>query len=132
MKARLVSYKAEKPDLAFPVPANRTTIGREADNFVQLPDPNVSKHHAAIVAAQGRWTIEDLDSRNGTFVNGAAVKRCELKNGDRVRIGSAEFVFETVADDQQWVPSHVIDMSASVRDETMLKQAALGRDKGKG
>ena len=54
----------------FPLEAV-THIGRDADNNVMIPDPRVSGRHARLVQRNGFWWIEDLDSTNGTLLNGA-------------------------------------------------------------
>lgn len=122
MKTRLVNYRGGKIDLAFPIQGARVTIGREADNMVQLPHEKVSKHHAVVVPAQNGWVIEDLKSTNGVIVNGKAVEWAALKDGDRVKIGPFEFYFETNVPSDDWVPSHVIDMSSGVHLKTMPKK----------
>ena len=118
MKARLVIYKDAKVDLAFPVAENITAIGRDADNAVQLTDPQVSKRHAVIHAKGDAWTIEDANSTNGITVNGARVKRAELKNGDKIRIGPFHLVFESNVTGE-WVPSIVIDLSSKAGQQTI-------------
>ena len=118
MKARLAIYKGAKVDLAFPVTESITAIGRDAGNAIQLPDPEVSKRHAVIHAKDNAWTIEDMNSTNGITVNGARVKRSELKNGDKVHIGPFDLVFESATTDD-WVPSLVIDLSSKVVQQTI-------------
>lgn len=71
-----------------------TLIGRSADCHVTIEDPLVSRNHARIRIARDLAVVEDLDSRNGTFVNGRAVEGLVgLEDGDRVRIGTLELVF---------------------------------------
>jgi len=61
---------------------------------VTIEDPLVSRHHARIVLEGDRAVVYDLNSRNGVKVNGAPVKEpIELKDGDRLRIGTQELVF---------------------------------------
>ena len=50
--------------------ARPAIIGRGGDCQVHLPDPHVSRHHALIVQRDGTWTLTDLGSRHGTFLNG--------------------------------------------------------------
>ena len=121
MKTRLVSYREGKIDLAFPIQGPRVTIGREADNLIQLPHEKVSKHHAVILPAKDGWAIEDLHSTNGVLVNGKQVQRVELKDGDRVKIGPFEFYFEANVPSDDWVPSHIIDLSSQVHQQTIRK-----------
>ncbi|MBI5687775.1 MAG: FHA domain-containing protein [Verrucomicrobia bacterium] len=120
MKARLAIYKGAKVDLAFPVAESITAIGRDADNAVQLTDPQVSKRHAVIHTKGNAWTIEDANSTNGITVNGARVKRADLKNGDKIRIGPFDLVFESNVTGE-WVPSLVIDLSSKADQQTITQ-----------
>ena len=69
------------------------TIGRSLSNEVILYDDKVSGRHAAIVRSAGRILIRDLNSTNGTFLNGLPVEAAVIKDGDRVRLGDTEMVF---------------------------------------
>lgn len=71
-----------------------TLLGRSAGCHVTIEDPLVSRQHARISVWSDRATIEDLGSRNGSMVNGRLVEGMqELADGDRIRIGTQEFVF---------------------------------------
>ncbi|MEI6916212.1 MAG: FHA domain-containing protein, partial [Armatimonadota bacterium] len=73
------------------------TIGRALDNHVVLAnDDIVSTHHARIVQENDRYVIEDLDSSNGTFLNGVRIHRTSLANGAKIRIGKYTLVFDLV------------------------------------
>ena len=72
---------------------DRVTVGRDNSNSVQMRDATVSKKHCAIEIADGRFEVVDLDSHNGTFVNGIPVKRRPLLHGDIIRVGTSELVF---------------------------------------
>ena len=63
------------------------SLGRSAGCDVVVDEDGVSRDHARIVVKGRRATIEDLESRNGTFVNGKRVERQELRDGDRIRLG---------------------------------------------
>ena len=121
MSTRLVNYRGAKVDLAFPIERPRGTIGREDDNMIQLPHEKVSKHHAAILQAGQGWVIEDLQSTNGVIVNDQRIERRQLKDGDRVKIEPYEFYFETNVPSEDWVPSHIIDLSTKVHEQTIHK-----------
>jgi hypothetical protein len=71
-------------------------IGRDEDADIPIPLTNVSWHHARITCRNEEYTVEDLDSTNGTFVNGLRVSRCVLRNSDQVRIGEARLQFERI------------------------------------
>ena len=62
------------------------TIGRNQDNTIYYENRYVGRHHAELKKENGRWTVEDLQSINGTFVNGSAVRKAELRTGDSIRI----------------------------------------------
>ena len=70
-------------------------IGRSPGCDVRLSDPGVSSSHARIVFTRGAWILEDTSSTNGTFVNGEREDRHELRDGDVIRLGSAEMTFHT-------------------------------------
>ena len=89
----------------FAVPKGMFLIGRGADCQLALDDALVSRRHAAIhIAGDGSATVEDLDSRNGVFLNGVRIDKIEpLADGDVVRIGSQDIGFYE-ADDTQDTP----------------------------
>ena len=73
----------------------RIVIGRAKDTDFQLDDPNVSRRHAAIYWENGRVMVEDLDSTNGTLVNGYPILNTPLKQADVVYIGGHKLTVET-------------------------------------
>jgi Protein of unknown function (DUF3662)/Inner membrane component of T3SS, cytoplasmic domain len=73
------------------------SIGRATDNVLVLDDRRVSRHHARLQARQGMLVLTDLDSANGSRVNGVAISEVVLGAGDRIEIGTAVFVVEAVA-----------------------------------
>ena len=76
------------------------SLGRDPANQVMIGDSAVSRKHCAISqVTQGIYEISDLDSHNGTFVNGIQVSRTPIQHGDRIRIGTSEFVFLIGEDD---------------------------------
>ena len=123
MNARLAVYKGAKLDQAIPLTESSTTIGRDDGNSVLLADPEVSKRHAVIHAKAGTWTIEDLHSTNGIKVNEERATRAELKNGDRIRIGPFDLVFESDASGD-WVPTIAMDLSSKVGLRTIAQGPA--------
>jgi hypothetical protein len=68
-------------------------IGRSKDCDIRLSDPNVSRRHAEVRQEGTAYWIVDLDSTNGTSVNGRRQKRARLENEDRITLGSTELVF---------------------------------------
>ena len=71
-----------------------TTIGRTADNQIAIPLKDVSRRHAEVTRMANGYVLKDLNSPNGTFVNGRRIREHVLENGDRVTIGGSAFIFE--------------------------------------
>jgi pSer/pThr/pTyr-binding forkhead associated (FHA) protein len=70
------------------------TIGRKADNTLVIEDPAVSGHHARIVKVQAVFFLEDLNSTNGTTINGQPITRHQLRDADVIAIGQHRLVFQ--------------------------------------
>ena len=70
-----------------------TSIGRDASNDIQLHDTEVSRRHAQIYGSKDVYTVSDLDSSNGTFVNGRPVEAHRLESGDHLQIGRTLMLF---------------------------------------
>lgn len=62
-------------------------LGRSSGCDVAFSNLSVSRRHARLMFRDGSWILHDLDSTNGTFVNGVRVQRCELRPGDRLELG---------------------------------------------
>jgi DNA-binding CsgD family transcriptional regulator len=77
------------------VKARKQIIGRSAECAIQLFDDKVSRQHAKIWERGGVAFLRDLNSRNGTFVDGVRVTRCTLVSGKSLRIG--DITFEVIA-----------------------------------
>lgn len=69
------------------VTGDRTTVGRTRDNEVVLNDPAVSSHHCEFVSDRSGLVVRDLNSSNGTYVNGRRVKEAPVYDGDALKIG---------------------------------------------
>ena len=83
-------------------------IGRDPDATIRCDAPGVSRHHARIVVSNGEATLEDLASKNGTYLRRERIASARLKDGDEIRLGTARVTFrimppvgptETVAGD---------------------------------
>ena len=85
----------------FEIPGDRVRIGRHPDNEVQIDSMAVSRHHCLLQrAAQGGWTVEDLGSNNGTFVNGSRItQRAPVRDGDVLSIGKFQVSFRDAPGD---------------------------------
>ncbi|MDP6448198.1 MAG: FHA domain-containing protein, partial [Pirellulaceae bacterium] len=75
-------------------PAVAHSIGRDETNEFVLNDHRCSRRHCSIQRVDGEWTIQDLDSRNGTAVNGIKIPAQQyLGDGDIIRVGRTQFLF---------------------------------------
>src|SRR5690242_13200611 len=89
--------KSPNPNQNSPIAldGDRFVIGRNPDCGIVIPVNSVSREHAQIVRVSGAYLIEDLQSRNGTFVNNQAISsRVPLKDNDRIRICDFLAVFK--------------------------------------
>jgi pSer/pThr/pTyr-binding forkhead associated (FHA) protein len=72
---------------------NVLRVGRDPRNELVLADEQVSRLHAQIRREADGYVLYDLNSKNGTFVNGQQIARCRLRPGDRIRVGATDLVF---------------------------------------
>jgi pSer/pThr/pTyr-binding forkhead associated (FHA) protein len=77
----------------FPLERTQTTIGRTPDCDIFLDDVTVSRRHAIVARGAGGFTIEDLGSLNGTFLNRHRIEKADLETGDEVQIGKYRLIF---------------------------------------
>lgn len=96
----------------FSLEQGEVSIGREPSNHISLLDPLVSRRHCVLRRDGADVRLEDLDSRNSTFVNGVPVKERVLAHGDQVRVGNSIFVFHGPHDEA--TPSSSLRLDESV------------------
>jgi len=77
----------------FPLPEGEFSVGRHASNNLCVEETAVSRRHFVIRRSGPRCTLQDLESRNGTFVNGTPVTEHALEQGDEIRIGGSAFAY---------------------------------------
>lgn len=100
MNPRLVAVNGSKKGATFPLASEEITIGRESASSISLNHASVSRRHCLIRREQDDFKLFDLDSYNGTFVNGIPVKEQTLIHADQLRIGSIELLFLTEEGEQ--------------------------------
>ncbi|MGH9833407.1 MAG: sigma 54-interacting transcriptional regulator [Blastocatellia bacterium] len=81
------------------------SIGREPSNHLSLEASTISRWHCLIKREGDQFTLSDLGSSNGTFVNGVPVKERQLADGDRIAIGESEFLLLLHDDESPPVPN---------------------------
>jgi len=110
--AKLVVFLPDGTTLDVPLTRERTTIGRRAGNDVVLPNLAVSGEHAVVVTILADSFLEDLNSTNGTLVNGDPVAKHFLRDRDQIEIGRHKLVY-------------CVDDDASVASKTLAGMARI-------
>jgi len=96
VKPVVAQLRAANDGTTIPIVEAEYLVGRHSDNGIRLADPGVSSFHARIFRGPDGYVIEDLKSRNGVWLNGSRVFHAVLKNGDTVRLGATDYVFEVL------------------------------------
>src|SRR5258707_14837814 len=86
---RLLALEGPLKDSTIALPEGEITLGRDPTNAVPLNDPSVSRKHCLFRREEERFQVRDLESRNGTVVNGTAVKEQWLRHGDEIVVDAA-------------------------------------------
>jgi hypothetical protein len=92
----LVCLNGELKGRDFRLVDGKNTMGTAADCDVVLTDPYLSSHHTVIRHENGEFTLVDLDSTNGTYVNDRRCSREDLIDNDKIRLGRSELKFKSV------------------------------------
>ena len=100
--AKFVWQPQGQQPMAFAIRQERVAVGRDAGNDIRLPEPAVSARHAVVITRMSQSTVHDLNSSNGTWVNGKKVESQQLRHGDTVQFGrlAMTFVDEATATQQ--------------------------------
>ncbi len=126
---RLVAVTGVMSGEVFPLTGSEVTFGRDAGNTICFSDPALSRRHCAFRPDDRGWTVHDLESSNGTFVNGVQVTTHPLAEGDRVSIGGSVLLFVSAATppppNVDLVDSDIIAQTTrlSIDDTAYLKRA---------
>ena len=92
---RLVAQSPEFAGKAFELSGPELTVGRLEDNKIQLEHASVSGHHAVLALDQQDYVLKDLDSTNGSRVNGEKITSQKLRRNDMVRFGNIELLYDS-------------------------------------
>ena len=95
--AKLVVLSAGMTGRTQELKLEKTTIGRVEDNTFQIAEPSVSSHHCEVELKGNEVLVRDLNSTNGTFINGEKVTEKVIKPGQILRLGQIEMRLETDA-----------------------------------
>src|SRR5258707_4937844 len=104
---RLLALEGPLTASTMALPEGEITLGRDPTNAGPLNDPSVSRKHCLFRREEERFQVRDLESRNGTVVNGTAVKEQWLRHGDEIVVGDSVFLFLLQDDDRDLPVSRV-------------------------
>src|SRR4051812_48485973 len=136
---RLISNPGHLDEKIFEIAAGATVVGRTVDCQICVAHKSLSRHHARLDSDDGRVVLTDLESKNGTFVNGVRIHQRDLLPGDALRLGDVAFTFVSDVESRPRgpafdptpdarpapegvVPTHVHDLSSSSFEE-LLREA---------
>lgn len=91
--ASVVIIEGYSQGMEYPITAEYTVIGRDKTAGIALKDQMVSRRHAAILFLDGEFKLQDLESTNGTMMNGTVIEVASIKHRDKFRIGNTTFQF---------------------------------------
>ncbi len=97
---KLILSQSGKPDEEFFLRPGQLIVGRAALNDIVIPDGTISRSHARLDCNGNGCVLTDLNSANGSWVNGRRVTEAQLNHGDLVRLGDRNLRFEAVVEDQ--------------------------------
>jgi Nif-specific regulatory protein len=89
----LLALTGPRSGSEIPLAEGEVLLGRDDGAGIALPDPGVSRQHARLVKDGDGWSLLDLGSLNGTFVNGVPIRERRLRSGDRIAIGASLLLF---------------------------------------
>jgi transcriptional regulator with GAF, ATPase, and Fis domain len=99
LNPRLVAMSGPLEGTVRALTDGQLSLGRDTANQIMIGDSAVSRKHCTISqVSEGIYEISDIESHNGTFVNGSKITRTPIQHGDRIRVGTSEFVFLTGED----------------------------------
>ena len=102
-----------------------TQIGRSEEAAIRLSSPGISALHASLLVKPDKTLIVDLDSTNGTFVNGKKVKNAELRNGDEIRLADTRLRYREERTGASMEPGHTATLFSPVTGEKASRLEAL-------
>src|SRR5262249_14833861 len=92
--AHLLIRRGANPGQRIPLTQDTVVLGRSPDCDIPIPSPSTSRQHARLMHLHEKWYIEDMLSRNGTYVNNQLIQaRTQLQKNDRIRICDFEVIF---------------------------------------
>jgi signal transduction histidine kinase/pSer/pThr/pTyr-binding forkhead associated (FHA) protein len=130
---RLVVIKGTDEGKQFDIEGPRLEIGRDATNRIRLHDTEVSRRHAQLDEIGEGYTLRDIGSVNGTFLNNQKItKAATLKPGDRVQIGQTVLVYSAGRSDSQVTEANLAGQISMITGQTLDAPSAIVKSIGEG
>jgi pSer/pThr/pTyr-binding forkhead associated (FHA) protein len=126
--AKLLVLSGPLAGQSYELKVDKTTVGRVEDNTFQIADPSVSSHHCEIHLQSEGLLIKDLNSTNGSFINGEKITEATLKAGQTLKLGQVEL---RIDDGTVPAPAKLATAPASGKprqDQTMVMQRGVSLD----
>ncbi len=95
LEASLLIVQGSDRGIRFPLDVPQMVVGRSTQCDVRINDSEASRQHAQLIYQEGRWTIADLQSSNGTYLNGVAIKQQALQQADQIQVGRTILLFDS-------------------------------------
>jgi transcriptional regulator with GAF, ATPase, and Fis domain len=121
MNPRLIGVTGPLQGALFTLPEGEVSIGRDASNQLYASDGSLSRKHCVVRRAGAACIVRDLQSRNGTRVNGIPVEECELAHGDQLSVGSSVLMFLNEAEGPDSRPDQMVFAETADMDTTALR-----------
>ena len=121
-KCLLVVLEGDDKGKKYSLNKNITNIGKKEDNDIILSDKAISRQHAEIEYKSDSFLLKDLESTNGTYVNGTRVKAAYLLPGDRVKIGRTVMEFTAYDEKVKIDPSDKTEFGKLVGSSAKMRQ----------
>ncbi|MDA1015437.1 MAG: ATP-binding protein [Planctomycetota bacterium] len=130
-KATLLVLQGDDQGFRFELTDDEVELGRGVRNDIRIIDTEVSRRHASITCQDDEYWIVDLESSNGTFVNGVRVNRQLLRSGDRIQVGGSVLLFavEKPADDSSRIAEMIHIIGNGEGDRSAIVQAVEHTDR---
>src|SRR5215831_17680208 len=93
MYPRLIALAGPHRGTTYPLTGDSMSIGRESTNWICVSDSSASRKHCLITRTGDSFLLTDLDSRNGTSIDGIPIKERMLQHGDQIKMGDSIFLF---------------------------------------
>lgn len=123
---RLVVRRGPQPNQVYELNKDVITVGRDIANDIVINDPEVSRHHMRLTRGAGGFTLEDLGSTNGTFINGQRLTGAKpLNPGDLIALGeTVTLAYEVVAAAPSRLPAEPVQPPPAVSSPYVPPSAA--------